>query len=404
MADTCPIRVLLLADSHLGFDHPVRPKVRRRRRGHDFLANYRKALRTAIDERVDLVVHGGDVFHRPNVPPSLVHQAFEPLKEVAAAGIPVFLVPGNHERSRIPFDWLASHPGVHVFKEARTVRLTVGGARVAVSGIPCIRRDARTRFPEELDRTGWTEGDAALRLLVVHQAFEGATVGPSDFTFRRGHDVVKLADVPAEFAGVLAGHIHRSQVLDKDLRGRPCTVPIFYPGSVERTAFAERDEIKGFMTMEIAPGSAGGSVTRWAFRDLHARPMEIRPLRVRGLPADAVERELRAAVASVPPEAVLRLQADGAPAAGAQHVLAAERLRRIAPESMNLDVVIPGSRQWKGWQRSASRSGAARRGERERQPRVSPGGGPGRSSLRATRRSGRGDPPDSPDPLQGNLF
>ena len=44
------------------------------------------------------------------------------LGEVADAGIPVFLVPGNHERSRIPFDWLARHPGVHVFKKAETVR------------------------------------------------------------------------------------------------------------------------------------------------------------------------------------------------------------------------------------------------------------------------------------------
>ncbi|NIU78851.1 MAG: metallophosphoesterase, partial [Gammaproteobacteria bacterium] len=241
MPPSSPVRVLLLADSHLGFDHPTRPKVRRRRRGHDFLANHRRALRTAIDEGVDLVVHGGDLFHKPKVPASLVHQAFEPLKRVADAGIPVFLVPGNHERSRIPFEWLASHPGVHVFKNNATVRLKVAGASVAVSGIPCIRRDARTRFPDALALTGWAARGADLRLLVVHQAFEGATVGPSDFTFRYGHDVVKLSDVPDGFAAVLAGHIHRSQVLETDLRGRPCRVPVFYPGSVERTAFAERD-------------------------------------------------------------------------------------------------------------------------------------------------------------------
>ena len=57
-----PVRILLLADSHLGFDHPVRPRVRRRRRGEDFLANHRRALRAAVDGKVDLVVHGGDVF------------------------------------------------------------------------------------------------------------------------------------------------------------------------------------------------------------------------------------------------------------------------------------------------------------------------------------------------------
>ena len=350
------LRILLLADSHLGFDHPVRPKIRRRRRGLDFMANYARALRVAIDQRADLVVHGGDLFHRPTAPASLVFQAFEHLAEVAASGIPVFVVPGNHERSRIPFDWLARHPGVHVFKEARTVRLTVAGATVAVSGIPCIRRHARTRFRDELDRTGWAEAPAELRLLTVHQAFEGAVVGPADFTFRQGHDVVELDEVPPGFAAVLAGHIHRSQVLRSNLRGRPCAAPVFYPGSLERTAFAERAEAKGFMTLEVSPGPAGGSVTRWAFHDLEARPMEIRPLRVRGLSVPALERELRAVLAAAPLDAVLRLEADGPPAPGAEKTLSAASIRRLAPETMNVDIVLPGVRRWAGRRPAASGS------------------------------------------------
>lgn len=372
------LRTLLLADSHLGFDHPLRPRIRRRRRGHDFLANYRRACRTAVEEGVDLLVHGGDVFHRPTVPASLVHQAFHPLKEVADAGIPVFLVPGNHERSRIPFDHLARHPGVHVFREAATVRLSVAGAAVAVSGIPCIRRHVRTRFRDALHRTGWSEGEAELRLLVVHQAFEGAVVGPADFTFRRGHDVVKLADVPSSFAAVLAGHIHRSQLLEEDLQGRPCPTPVFYPGSLERTAFAERDEAKGFMKLEMRPSSAGGSVTRWEFRDLRARPMEIRPLRVQELSAEALERELLRTLAAAPPDAVLRLEADGPPAPGAERILAAEYLRSLAPHGMNVDVVVPGLRKWIGAPRDASRSD-------------------GKRGSRSTR-------PDSASSVQGDLF
>lgn len=352
------VRVLLLADSHLGFDHPVRPRVQRRRRGHDFLANYRRALRAAVRERVDLVVHGGDLFHKPRVPSSLVYEALGPLEQVADAGIPVFLVPGNHERSRIPCDWLVRHPGVHLFREPETVRLTVAGSSVTVSGIPCLRRHARSRFPDALDRTRWADGAADLRLLVVHQAFEGAVVGPSDFTFRWGDDVVKLADVPSPFAAVLAGHIHRSQVLETDLRGRPCSAPVFYPGSLERTAFAERGEAKGFMILEATPCPAGGSVTDWAFRDLEARPMELRPLRVRGLSASALEQELRIAFAAVPPDSVLRLKADGPPTPGAERVLAAQRLRELAPESMNVDVVVPGLGRWKGRKSAASASGS----------------------------------------------
>ncbi len=55
------LRVLLLADTHLGFDLPWKPRVERRRRGPDFFANYRRALAPARRGEVDLVVHGGDV-------------------------------------------------------------------------------------------------------------------------------------------------------------------------------------------------------------------------------------------------------------------------------------------------------------------------------------------------------
>lgn len=58
---TPSLDILLLADSHLGFDLPVRPRTERRRRGHDFLANYHRALEPARLGEVDVVVHAGDV-------------------------------------------------------------------------------------------------------------------------------------------------------------------------------------------------------------------------------------------------------------------------------------------------------------------------------------------------------
>jgi DNA repair exonuclease SbcCD nuclease subunit len=38
------IRILLIADTHLGFDLPFRPRIKRRRRGLDFFANFERAL------------------------------------------------------------------------------------------------------------------------------------------------------------------------------------------------------------------------------------------------------------------------------------------------------------------------------------------------------------------------
>ena len=71
------IKVLLLADTHLGFDLPLRPRVVKRRRGPDFFANTRLALQPALRSDVDLVVHGGDLLYRSKVAPGLVAQALE---------------------------------------------------------------------------------------------------------------------------------------------------------------------------------------------------------------------------------------------------------------------------------------------------------------------------------------
>ena len=82
-----PIRILLLADSHLGIDTPLQVRVARRRRGDDFLANYRLALAPALAGDVDIVVHGGDVFDRPRVPASLAYQALQPLVQCRPARV-----------------------------------------------------------------------------------------------------------------------------------------------------------------------------------------------------------------------------------------------------------------------------------------------------------------------------
>lgn len=277
------IRLLLIADTHLGFDLPVRPGTGHGRRGEDFFRNFHRALLPAFRGEVDLVVHGGDVFFRSQVKPGLVLRAFEPLKQLADAGVPVVVVPGNHERSAIPYPILAAHPGVHVIDRPRTVKLTVNGTAVALSGFPCERNGIRERFSTLVDETGWRSTQADVRLLCLHQTVEGATVGPAGYVFRRDPDVIAGRAIPEGFAAVLAGHIHRHQVLRSDLNGRRLAAPVFYPGSIERTSTAENCEEKGFVTMELEAGrSVGGRVASWSFHELESTPLPPRPARPYG--------------------------------------------------------------------------------------------------------------------------
>ena len=138
-------------------------------------------------------------------------------------------------------------------------------------------------------------------------------MGPADFVFRGGDDVVRGRDVPSGFAALLSGHIHRSQALVTDLSGRRLAAPVLYAGSTERTSFAERHEPKGFLVLEVAPGGDGGRVT-WEFRDLAARPMVDVALDPR---AEGLEERLKAALVSLDPRSIVRLSTADPPA----HVL-----------------------------------------------------------------------------------
>lgn len=334
---TVVIRILLLADTHLGFDLPVNPRINRRRRGHDFLANYSAALQPALAGDVDLVVHGGDVFNRSRPPSSVVWQAFEPLTRVADRGVPVFVVPGNHERGRIPHLRFAHHPGIHVFDQPRTFVAEVRGVRIALAGFPSERDDVRSRFPDLVAGTGHSEVSTDVRLLCLHQCVEGATVGPANYMFTTAADVIRANDIPQGYAAVLSGHIHRHQALRTDLRGRSLAAPVLYPGSIERTSIAEADEEKGFMIVELTCNDDVVNVD-WQFHKLPARPLVRHDLQLDGLEAGQVESAIRSLVATAPVDAVISIRVSGAITERVSPVLSAEFLRALTPATMNLDL------------------------------------------------------------------
>ena len=332
------MRILLVADTHIGFDLPQRqPRVTRRRRGHDFLDNFRRALEPALRGQVDLVVHGGDLLFRSKVPPGLVEMAMMPLIEVASLGIPVYLVPGNHERSRIPLHLWATHPGIHIFDRPRTFVCHTSGGSIALCGFPYIR-DIRDRFVSVLGETGLADVTADSAILCIHQAVEGAQVGPGDFTFRNGRDVIRGRQIPDCFGAVLSGHIHRAQVLTCDLARAPLAAPVIYPGSVERTSWAERDEGKGFAILTLDDrGSSAGMLSNLEWVALPARPMvDVNLESTSG--KDSIEAELQSRLSKLPVDAVVHVHFEGAWARGAELALSAASLRALAPPTMNISL------------------------------------------------------------------
>ena len=338
-------RVLFLADTHLGYDFPFRPRIQRRRRGPEFFANYDRALEFARNGQIDLVVHGGDILYRSKVPPRLVEMSFEPLRKIADLGVSVFLVPGNHERSTIPHRHFAEHPRIHIFDRPRTYRWHKPGLTIALAGFPFMRRAIRRNFLTLVDETGWDTTAADMFILCIHQAVDGAVVGPGNYIFRHGSDVVKASQIPSRFCAVLAGHIHRFQILTKDLNGNMLPVPIFYPGSIERTSFAERYEKKGFLTLEFDTGEhPAKKLKQWCFHELPVRPMTQIELHTKGMNQKELLSWIESSLIELPKDSIVKLKVHGNVAQDALTVLRAETLRSLAPPSMNINASFADNR------------------------------------------------------------
>jgi len=337
------IRILFLADTHLGFDLPFRPRIQRRRRGPEFFTNFKRALQSAVKGRVDCVVHGGDLFYRSKVPPRLVTMAFEPLKQVADQGIPVYLVPGNHERSAIPHRYLAEHPRIHIFDRPKTFLLHKGGSTMALTGFPFVRHGIREKFLHLLDQTGRRHVSANTQLLCIHQSIDGATVGPAHYVFRYAPDVINASEIRAGFTAVLSGHIHRFQVLTNDLNGNALPTPVFYPGAIDRTSFAEKNEEKGYLILELeADGLNDGRLRRWRFHELPTRPMIQINLHPGDMDAAKLRSYLESTIGELPQDGIVKLKIHGRISQAAMVVLRAASLRALAPPTMNIDTSFQG--------------------------------------------------------------
>jgi DNA repair exonuclease SbcCD nuclease subunit len=236
----------------------------------------------------------------------------------------------------------------------------VAAGAIALSGFP-YARGVGGRFRDLVRGTRYEEMDADARLLCMHQVVEGAQVGAHNYTFRRGPHVVRGEEIPAGFCAVLSGHIHRGQTLTHDLRGKPLTSPVIYPGSVERTSFAERNEKKGYVILTIGlSGDGGGQLLEVSFEPLPARPMVMLVFEPEGLDEQAIVRRLGKRLSELDPDSVVRVELRGPGSWEALKLLSAARLRELAPPSMNVSLAPDRKRaSGKSGPRGRGRKGTA---------------------------------------------
>lgn len=230
----------------------------------DFFTNFDVVLSYAKQGQADLVIHGGDLFYRTLVPAPIVDRVYERINDFAQSGIPIVIVPGNHESSRLPVSLFMQHPNIHYYSKPQVFNFSLKGVDFDIAGFPCIRKEVESKFPEVVNEIQPHLRKESVKLLCMHQSIEGAKVGPSGYTFRKGNDVISIDALPADYNLILSGHIHRTQIL-----WTKNETPILYPGSIEWTAFAEKGEDKGFYEIDFDDNME----CTYRFVKLNTRPM-----------------------------------------------------------------------------------------------------------------------------------
>jgi exonuclease SbcD len=272
------MKLLHFADAHIDMANYGRhdPGTGLPLRVLDFLKSLDTIVDAAIAENVDMVIFAGDAYKDRSPAPTFQREWGRRIIRLSRAGIPTFLLVGNHDMSPAAgrahaiqeFDTLQI-PHVHVLQKPAFLSAEELGLPVQMIAIPYISRSGlmaalevsgadRAEVYSQIEKRltdlmmEWLENaDPGLPvILIAHASVQGATYG-SERTVMLGADFVLPASLVKDqrLDYVALGHIHKPQDLNE---GRH--PPVIYPGSIERVDFGEAKDDKFYVIVDVAKG------------------------------------------------------------------------------------------------------------------------------------------------------
>ena len=325
------MRIVHFADVHIGVENfgKTDPDTGLSTRLADFLKSFDEAVDYAIDADADLVLCCGDAYKSRD--PSQTHQRefAHRLVRLSSAGIPTFLVVGNHDipavfgrATALEIFQTLEVPNVYVGDRLTTYRVPTASGEIQIVAVPwprrsglLARRDTRGLTPDQVNEAIQEMMSRLIRaqvgaldpavpsLLAGHVTVSGATVG-SEQSMMLGRDPVLLkSDVALpQLDYVALGHIHRHQVLNE-------TPHVVYSGSLERVDFGEEGDDKGFCVFELDPQRGVGDRLRsFEFRRVDARRFVTVDVEIRSGDADPTRTVIDAISARDVTDAIVRVR------------------------------------------------------------------------------------------------
>jgi exonuclease SbcD len=270
------------ADTHFGVESYGRldPATGLNSRLLDFRESLCRAIDSAIERGVHLVVFSGDAYKSRDPSQTQQREFAFCMKRLTDRGIPVVMVTGNHDvpgvRGRAHAMEIYRTLGVkdiHIYSKPDLDVIETPGGKVQIAAMPYLMRGfmlaredfqgksaveikelMEAKYHEYLDDLASRADSKLPTILIGHFWVRNARLSTwQNGYFNVNEPQVNLSDLarPDVFDYVALGHIHKSQDMNK--RSQP---PVVYSGSPDYIDFGERNEDKSWTYVEVEKGKA----------------------------------------------------------------------------------------------------------------------------------------------------
>jgi DNA repair exonuclease SbcCD nuclease subunit len=271
------MKILHLADTHLGYSaYRKITKDGVNQRETDVYKSFEKFIDYAISNKVDLVLHAGDLFDsvRPNN--RAITVAIQQILRLSLNKIPFIVISGNHEQPKLKetghifniFNHIENvYPIYHEKYEKKIFKIKK--KKICIHALP--QTNTKESFQLQIQQLN-NEKQIDFNILLIH----GSVQGIKEFTMNEFNELMIPKKYLESFFNYCAlGHYHKfTQVEHK----------AFYSGSTEALTFADAKEKKGFMELTIENNEL---IPR--FKTLPTRPMiDTEPINCNKLKIDEI--------------------------------------------------------------------------------------------------------------------
>jgi exonuclease SbcD len=232
--------ILHTSDTHLGC-----AQFNYREREQDVYEAFSEIIEIAVRDRVDAVVHAGDIFHTPRPSGTPLVKLAEAIKILGDKDIKFYFTLGEHDISRI-----TGTPSPYIFHKLGLARYVGSGEPVLHGSLMIIGFHKVRRWEIDELIKNFKQADILARrhngkrIIVIHQGL---------LEFHKWAGEMTSNDLPPHFDYYAMGHLHDN--IEK--RFERLGGPVCYPGSIDPTPGEGVKEFKkGFYIVDLSGNEA----------------------------------------------------------------------------------------------------------------------------------------------------